>query len=911
MGYRQLMTTPTIDPSHQFLERPKHPLEPFFEPRSVAVIGATSTPGSVGNTLLQNLITGPFPGAIYPINPKYKTLFHLPCYPSITALEQNPDLAVIITPAKTVPDLIDQCAAKQVKGVIIISAGFKELGKEGLALEQEVLRRARVGKVRIVGPNCLGIMNPLIHFNATFAARMALKGSIAFISQSGAMCTAVLDWSIKQNIGFSAFVSIGSMADVHWGDLIDYLGNDPHTKSILMYMETIGNAKAFLSAAREVVLSKPIIVIKAGRTEAAAKAAASHTGSLAGSDAVFDAAMGRVGVLRVDEIGELFDMAEVLAKQPIPRGPRLAIITNAGGPAVLATDATVHYGAEMAQLAPASIDALSAFLPAAWSHGNPIDLLGDAKPDRYAKAIEVAAQDPNIDGILAVLSPQDMTDVTGTAQSLAPYAKLKDKPLLASWMGGTQVEKGMTILSDLGIPSFEYPDSASKTFALMWKQSYLLQALYETPEIREELQAVQERIAKTDAILHKALASGRELLSEEESKQVLAIYGIPTVQTVIATTPQEAMAVAEKIGYPVVVKLHSETITHKSDVGGVILNLKDNKAVKEAFLQIEKTVTAKKGREHFLGVTVQPMIALNGYEIILGSTIDVQFGPVILFGTGGKLVEVYKDRTLELPPLNATLAKRLMSRTKIYQVLQGVRGEKGVDLTALETILIAFSQLVVSHPHIKECDINPLLATPDRLIALDARIVLSKTPVPGPVIRPYPSQYITTTSLTNGEKVVLRPARPEDEPLLVQFHQNLSEKSVEARYFEKMSYEARISHARMIRICHADYDRQILLLAEAKGMIYGAIRLVKLFPSSMADIKLIIIDEKQKLGLGSHLLQAIIDIARKEKIETLRVDLLKDNVAMKKMLTREGFVLKARDKSPEVITAHLLLPVVQ
>jgi len=896
-----------IDPSHEFLQEDKHPLEPFFQPKSVAIIGATKTPGSVGNTLLQNLVLGKFGGKIYPINPKYENLFNLPCYPSILKVEDSPELAVIITPAKTVPDLIDQCAAKNVKGVIIISAGFKELGPEGLALENEVLKRARKANIRIVGPNCLGIMNPLVNFNATFAATMALKGNIAFISQSGAMCTAVLDWSLKQKIGFSAFVSIGSMADIHWGDLIDYLGRDPNTKSILMYMETIGDAKAFLSAAREVVLNKPIIVIKAGRTEAAAKAAASHTGSLAGSDEVFDAAMGRVGVLRVDEIGELFDMAEVLAKQPTPKGPRLAILTNAGGPAVLATDAASRYGAEIAELSLKSINELSSFLPPAWSHANPVDLLGDAGPDRYAKAIEVVAKDPNIDGILAVLSPQDMTDETGTAEALAPYVSLFDKPLLASWMGGTQVEKGIEILSDLGIPTFEYPDSASKTFALMWKENYALQALYETPEIREDIKTVQERIEKTESIIQAALKSNRELLTEEESKKVLAAYGIPTVQTVIATTPQESVAAAEKMGYPVVLKLHSETITHKSDVGGVILNLKDNASVEAAFTQIEASVGEKVGKEHFMGVTVQQMISLDGYEIIMGSTIDVQFGPVILFGTGGKLVEVYKDSTLGLPPFNATLAKRLMSQTKIYHALQGVRGQKAIDFNKLEKVLIAFSQLAVTHPNIKECDINPLLASEDQLIALDARIVLSKQPVAGPVIRPYPSQYITSATLNNGERVTIRPARPEDEPLLVEFHQNVSARTVKARYFEEMPFEERTSHERMIRICHADYDREILLLAEAGGKIFGAARLRKLFPLPIADIKLILIDEKQKMGLGTKLLKVSIDMARKEKLKTLRANILKENVAMEKMLTREGFTLKPSDKSPEVITAHFKL----
>ncbi len=896
-----------VDPSQEYLEQPAQQLEPFFNPKSVAIIGATQTPNTVGNTLTNNLISGKFKGKIYPINPKYETLFGLKCYPSIEAIPEEVELAVIITPAKTIPALIDQCVAKKVKGAIIISAGFKELGAEGLKLENEVLRRARAGNLRLVGPNCLGIMNPLTNFNATFAASMALKGNVAFISQSGAMCTAVLDWSLKQKIGFSAFVSIGSMADVNWGDLIDYLGNDPNTSSILIYMETIGNAKDFLSAAKEVVMNKPIIVIKAGRTEAAAKAAASHTGSMAGSDEVFDAAMRRVGVLRVDEIGELFNMAEVLAKQPVPKGPNLTILTNAGGPAVLATDAAAQYGAEIANLTPETIEQLNQFLPAAWSHANPVDLLGDAGPDRYSKAIEIVAKDPNTDGILVILSPQDMTDVTGTAECLKPYAQIPNKPILASWMGGEVIEKGITILSNSNIPNFIYPDSASKTFAAMWRQSYALQFLYETPASRQDLTDVKKRIDTTESIIQNALKEGRLLLTEEESKRVLAAYSIPIVQTVIATSPKEAAKAAEEIGFPVVLKLHSETITHKTDVGGVLLNLKDKESVEKGFTQIKNSVTEKAGAEHFLGVTVQKMIKLEGYELILGSTIDGQFGPVVLFGTGGQLVEVYKDRALGLPPFTATLANRLMSRTKIYEALKGVRGRKGIDFAQLEKIIVAFSELVVSHPNLAECDINPLLASSDQLIALDARIVLSKEPLAKPVIRPYPSQYISKCTLTDGEQITLRPVRPEDEPLVVDFHKRLSAETLRARYFKEMPLSQRISHERMIRICHTDYNREILLIAEKEGQMVAAARLGRTPHTATADLKFVIQDNMQHKGLGAVMLGAILKLAKAEKIGTVTVQLLKENTGMKKLLEREGFTLTPSEKDPSLINGVLKL----
>lgn len=892
----------TIDPSHAYLERPSHPLTPFFQPRSVAIIGATQTPNSVGNTLMHNLDEGEFAGKIYPVNPKYDSLYDRKCYPVVTDISEPVDLAIIITPAKTVPKVIDQCVAKGIKAGIIISAGFKELGEEGLKLETEVLRRAHEGGMRLVGPNCLGIMNPLAKFNGTFAASMALPGNIAFISQSGAMCTAVLDWSLKESIGFSAFVSIGSMADVNWGDLIDYLGSDPHTHSILIYMESIGDAKNFLSAAREVVLNKPIIVIKAGRTEAAAKAAASHTGSMAGSDEVFDAAMIRCGVLRVDEIGDLFNMAETLAKQPTPTGPNLAILTNAGGPAVLATDAAARHGAQIAELSPETIEALNQFLPEAWSHSNPVDLLGDAGPDRYRKALEVVAKDPHTDGILVILSPQDMTDVVGTAETLKPFAQIRSKPLLASWMGGSVIEPGMRLLNQAGIPTFIYPDSASKTFAAMWRQNFALQALYETPEIREDLSGVQSRIEQTEAIIQKALREGRELLTEDESKQVLAAYDIPVVQTIVATSAQAALEAAETIGFPAVLKLHSETITHKTDVGGVLLNLNTPEEVQNGFEQIKASVSEKAGPEHFQGVTVQKMISLEGYEVIMGSTIDGQFGPVVLFGTGGQLVEVYKDRALGLPPLNANLARRLMSRTKIYEALQGVRGRGAIDLAKLEQILIAFSELVISHPHIAECDINPLLASSNNLIALDARIVLSKEPVSKPVIRPYPAQYITKFG-----DITLRPVRPEDEPLFEAFHRSLSKETVRARYFKEMTLEERTNHERMIRICHTDYDREILLCAIRQGEILGVVRLHKVPLTDTGGLNLIVIDKMQKKGLGSKLLEEAILIAKQEGVKQLQLQILSDNVAMRKMLERAGFTLKPSAKTETIVNAILNL----
>lgn len=651
------------DPVQNFLSDPKG-LEYFFNPSSVALVGATEKEHSVGRTILNNLISSPFKGKIYPINPKYKELLGIPCFPSIGACGPV-DLAVIVTPSSAVPALVKDCVAHGVKAIIIISAGFKELGEAGLKLEQEVLDNIRGTGIRIIGPNCLGLMSPASALNATFAAGMALPGHIAFISQSGALCTSVLDWSLQEKIGFSGFVSIGSMSDVNFGDLIEYFGKDPHTNSILIYMETVGDARSFLSAAKKVALTKPIIIIKPGKTQAAAKAAASHTGSLAGSDEVLEAALERVGVLRVSTISQLFDIAAALAKQPRPKGPNLTIITNAGGPSVLATDKAVSTGAQMTVLPEKTIELLSTFLPSAWSHANPVDILGDAGPATYAKTIELIAQDPATDGMLVILTPQDMTDPTKTADAIIPYAKM-DKPLLASWMGGHTVEKGYEKLNNAGIPCYQYPDQAAEVFAMMHRHEEELKALYETPIERPSFKHEND-IASLFAQVYK---EKRTLLTEFESKKILEAYGIPTVKTVLAHTEEEAAKAAEKIGYPIVVKLHSETITHKSDVGGVKLNLKSKEAVIEAYRSILASVTKLHGKEHFQGVTVQQMISLEGYELILGSKVDIQFGPIIVFGTGGQLVEVYKDSAIGLPPLNSTLAQKMMKKQKSMKLLK-------------------------------------------------------------------------------------------------------------------------------------------------------------------------------------------------------------------------------------------------
>jgi acetyltransferase len=896
------------DKSHDVLRSETRPLDALFKPGSVAVIGATEREGSVGRALLSNLQIPAFHGKIYPVNPQHAKVLGLAAYPSISEVPVPVDLAVIATPAAKVPAMVGECVSAGAKSAIVISAGFRERGVEGQALEAQIAHELKRGSMRLLGPNCLGVMNSRFGLNATFAQTIARPGNVAFLSQSGALQTAILDWSLREQVGFSAFVSTGSMLDISWGDLIDYFGDDSYTQSILIYMESIGDARAFLSAAREVTLTKPIIVLKAGRSADGSKAAASHTGALTGSDDVLQAAFRRAGVVRVGSIADLFYMAEVLSKQPRPRGPRLTMLTNAGGPAVLATDALIAVGGELTALSPKSLDALNEFLPAHWSHGNPIDILGDADPERYQHAAEIALADSNSDGLLVILAPQGMTNPAEVAERLKPHAHAQGKPLLASWMGGASIAAGETILNTAGIPTFAYPDTATRIFTLMWRYTYNLRGIYETPVLADGPQEEGEARAKIRTIIEQARSRGRTLLTEYESKQILTLCGIPAVETRIARSEDEAEAAAVAIGFPVVVKLHSETVTHKSDVGGVKLNLSDSAAVRQAYSDIESSVTECAGRGSFQGVTVQPMWKLAGYELIVGSATDAQFGPVIAFGSGGELVEVYRDRALALPPLNTTLAHRLLEQTLIFKALSGVRGRKPVNIAALEALLVRFSRLIVDNPAIKEADINPLLASADQIIALDARFVLhdknvADSELPKPAIRPYPVQYVFPWTMKNGIPVILRPIRPEDEPLMVKFHEALSERSVFLRYFQWSKLSQRTAHDRLRRICFIDYDREMALVADhtspetGEHEILAVGRLSKLHGRGTAEMALLVRDQYQRLGLGVELLRRLIQVARDEHLDSMQAYLLRENVEMRGLVEKLGFRVEPADET--------------
>jgi acetyltransferase len=674
-------------------------------------------------------------------------------------------------------------------------------------------------------------------------------------------------------------------------------------------MESISDARSFLSAAREVSLRKPIIVIKPGRTEAARKAAASHTGAMTGADEVFEAAFRRCGILRVATIGELFDMAEVLSKQPRPKGPRLAVVTNAGGAGVLAADALLAAGGQLAEISAETQEELNKLLPQAWSHANPVDTLGDSGPETYAKAVGIVANDPGCDAVLSILAPQGMTEPETAANILSRAAESTKKPLLASWMGGSRMQLAANVLNEARIPTFEYPDAAARCFAYMWRYTSNLQALYEAPEFTGDLpKDGPKRVAN---IIAEAQRKDRTILTEYESKQILAAYELPVTPGKIALNADDAVQAAEVIGFPVVLKLHSETVTHKSDRGGVQLNLQNADAVRKAFAVIQGEFSKDAS---FQGVTVQPMIKTSGFELILGSSTDPQFGPVMVFGLGGQMVEIMGDLAHALPPLTTTLARRMMEHTRILRALKGVRGQKPVDLEKLEELLVRFSELVVENPRIADIEINPLLAGADGILALDARVILHPASVqdaqlPRPAIRPYPNQYVSTWQ-SDGETFTLRPIRPDDESLMVDFHHQLSETSVYLRFFLPLKLDVRTAHERLFTKCFVDYDREIALVAEYNDeagarRIAGVARLIRKHSDNSAEVAFLVADSFQKRGLGTHLLERMIAIARKEGISALEGATLSENYSMKDMFSRAGF----RFAPPEdgVVTAVLTL----
>jgi acetyltransferase len=876
-------------------------LDKIFNPHSIAIIGASDEEGSVGYAIVKNFTQLGYAGKVYFVNIRKPEILGVKTYQTVEQIPEPVDLAMIATPAKTVPEVVEECGKAGIKGVIIVSAGFKETGSEGKALEMKILENARKFGIRVIGPNCIGIIRPRINLNATFVDKMPKPGKVAFLSQSGALGSAILDWAIHDNIGFSNFVSVGSMVDVDFGDLIDYFGTDPKTKSILMYVEGITEARKFMSAARHFARTKPIIVVKSGRFSESAKAAASHTGSLSGEDDIYDAAFKRAGIVRVEEIEDLFNSAEVLGTQPLPSGPKLALITNAGGPGVMATDALIAKKGKLAQLSKKTMDTLNSVLPPFWSKGNPIDIIGDAKADRYKAAVEACLNDENIDGILIIFTHQALSEPVETAKAIVELVKSKayqNKTILTSFMGYGPVEEANSIFNANNIPTYSTPEDAVKTYMYMYQYQRNLELIYETPEeLPVDAAPPKQPIM---AILRNAALEGRELLTEEESKRLLKYYNFPVVNTAVATTADEAVAFARQMGFPVVLKILSPQIVHKTEAGGVILDIHSDMEVRQAFDMIVQHAKAYDATAQIIGVTVQPMIARKGYEVIIGGKTDPSFGPVILFGMGGVGVELFKDYSIGLPPLNTTLARRIMEETKVYQLLKGYRNEPPANLKLLEEIMLLFSQLLVDFPQIKEIDINPLLINEKEASILDARIVIDKGRVfrkfelhEHLVISPYPKKYETLWTLKNGQEVLLRPIKPEDEPLWLEMFQSFSEESIRYRFFQLLKDTP---HEVRVRYCNIDYDREVAIVAELNEeghrKILGVCRLNIEPNGKSGELAFIIGDKWQGLGLGTKMVDYVLEIANEMGVETVYAIMLSDNQRALNLTKKMGFKLE-------------------
>lgn len=875
-------------------------LDKIFNPQSVAIIGASDSEGSVGYAIVKNFTQLGYTGKVYFVNVRKPEILGVKTYPSIEKIGEPIDLAMIATPAKIVPDIMDECGRAHVKGAIIVSAGFKETGPEGKALEDKIAEIAKKYNIRVIGPNCIGLIRPRNNLNATFLDKVPKAGKIAFISQSGALGSAILDWAISENIGFSNFVSVGSMLDVDFGDLIDFFGSDPKTKSILMYIEGITDARKFMSAARHFARTKPIIVVKSGKFSESAKAAASHTGSLSGQDDVYDAAFKRAGVVRVDEIADLFNAAEVLGTQPLPKGKRMAIITNAGGPGVMTTDALIAQGGQLAMLSKKTIDGLNAVLPPFWSHGNPIDVLGDASAERYKVALEACLNDENVDGIAIVFTQQAVSDAVGIAKSIVEIVKSKSyqtKTIVTSLMGSGAVAEANKILNANNIPTYSTPEQAIRTYMTMYHYQRNVSLLYETPEEFPVDASPPKR--PVNVILRTAAMEDREILTEDEAKKILKYYNFPVVRTEVANNVDEAVAYAQQMGFPVVLKILSPQIVHKSDVGGVILNIHSEIEVREAFELLIQRATAHDPTAQIIGVTVQPMVERKGHEIIIGGKKDPVFGPIILFGMGGVGVELFKDYSIALPPLNTTLIHRMLEETKVYKLLKGYRGSKPVDLKKLDETLLTFSQLLVDFPQIKEIDINPMLINENDASILDARILIDKDkvckkldPHEHMVISPYPKKYELLWTLKNGQEVLLRPIKPEDEPLWLEMFQSFSEESIRYRFFQMLRDTP---HEVRVRYCNIDYDREIAIVAEiveeGKRKILGVSRVSIETDGKHGETAFIVSDQWQGLGLGTKMVDYTLDIAKEKGVESVYAIMLPDNYRALSLTKKMGFTI--------------------
>ena len=874
-------------------------LDSLFHPQSIAVVGASERPGSIGRAVMDNLIKDGFDGPIFPVNIKRSSIMGNKAYDRLDRIGAPVDLAVVATPMETVPEIIGECSRLDIPGAVIISAGGKETGDSGRRREQQI--QAAGSGLRIIGPNCLGIMCSAAKLNASLAPRMPLAGKLAFVSQSGAICTAILDYSIRERIGFSHFISLGSMLDVDFGDIIDYLGTEADISGIVMYVENLSRHRKFMSAARAVSRIKPIIVLKAGRTKAGASAAASHTGAMVGDDAVYDAAFQRAGIVRVKTFEELFDAAEILSRKGRYRGPGLAILTNAGGPGVMAADALAGYGLQPAALAAQTIQALNAVLPAHWSHGNPVDIIGDASPERYAAAATILMNAKEVQALLIMLAPQAMADAAVVARVLVGQLEGTAIPVIASWMGGLDVEAGRQILNQAGIATFDTPERAVRAFMNLHRHARGIELLQQIPPRLASRIKVDREAAGNQ--IEASLGSDRRLLSEIQSKVLINAYGIPVNPTVRAATADEAVSLAQDLGYPVALKILAPQIPHKSDAGGVLLNLDTPAAVRAGFLTIRDNAGRYAPEAAIDGVSIQPMVPPPPYELILGAKQDPDFGPVILFGMGGILSELLRDRAIALPPLNRLLASRLMESTRVDRLVRGYRNIAPADRERLEEILIRLAQLMTDFPQIDELDINPLVMHHGQPLVLDARVALKPSACPAPMhlcISPYPSQYEARQQLPEIGDLLVRPIRPEDAPLLDELFDTLSPQSVYYRFFSPLK---KLSHAMLARFTQIDYDREIALVAisESDSMekMLGAARVILQHNLKVAEFAVLVGDPWQGRGIGAHLLAKCLDIAKENNFGIIWGTVLAENKNMLALGKRLGFTIKRGEQSGE------------
>ncbi|MGB9959608.1 MAG: bifunctional acetate--CoA ligase family protein/GNAT family N-acetyltransferase [Candidatus Bathyarchaeales archaeon] len=880
-------------------------LDKIFNPKRIAVIGAGDREGSVGAKLLKNLVGTGYSGVVYPVNPFKNTVQGITAYPSITKIPWKVDLAIIATPAHTVPQIVEECGKVGATGVIIISAGFREAGKEGENLEKQILEHKNRYNMRIIGPNSLGVIRPKIGLNATFADKTAMPGRIAFISQSAALCASVLDWASEANIGFSAVVSTGLMIDVDFGDLIDYFGADPHTRSIILYMECITNARKFMSAARGFARVKPIIVIKAGRFPESAKATFFHSGALCGEDTVYDAAFKRAGIVRVEAIDDLFNCAEALAMRANPKGPNLTIITNAGGPAIMATDCLISRGGRLAQLSNETVQSLKTVLPPYCCANNPVDILEEANVERFKKVMEICFKDQNSDGFLIIYTPQGAADPVSTVKAIIEASRQTSKPVLASFIGEGVCRKARQFLQKRGIPAFNTPEQAVSTFMYMYSYTQNLELLYQTPE---EISVEVSIPTFLKEILRKAFNNGRSILNQAESLHFLEAYSIPVIKTVVAKTPEEAENIASELGYPIVMKASSPQIIHKSKAGGVILNVWSPAEVKTFFHKLVERVKEAHPEAEFQGVVLQPMVWKKGYELLMGAKKDSQFGSVIIFGTGGVAAELTQDISVGLPPLNQVLARRLIEKTRIYKISK--ESDFRPNFRLLEEILVKFSQLVIDFPEIKTIEVNPLIVDESSAVAVDARIeidpekILKEShPHEHLVIAPYPRKYVSSWTLKNGAQVVLRPIKPEDEALLREFYCSLSEETIQFRFFQVFR---EFSHETLTRHCNLDYDREIAIVAETRETarkIVGVSLLTTDPGRKHGEFAVVVGDQWQGIGLGSKLVDCVIEVGKDMGLETIYGYVSSNNSRMIELCTRKGFNITRVDA--ELIKATL------